>query len=364
MVSSSSPAPFSTSSSAPADREVPIHSYDREFVASSSSRTKEREQRQCSECINLLQQVLDRGDSKPAQLLRSMSAVSSSSSPEKIAWRKSPNGIQVEIPAATAQDSKGPTGIIEADPDSSRSSSTNSLIRRLTSSRSWAKGQTDGDIGNTGATPQLAATSTRAESNSVGSNNSSSSSSGNDNKTEWMSLQCRPCQDHGAESNARAFVMGPTPLSVVVCSNRLQQQTQQEMAEIITHELVHIFDVRRLHLNLLDCHKLAYSEVRAAREAECATASSSFTDSWFAAPFGKTLQHCARQKATVATRNLFPEAAKQCIDTVFDEAFRDTRPFAQENDNGSHSPSTQTPGTSKPPQSASLSSSARSGSSR
>jgi Peptidase M76 family len=45
----------------------------------------------------------------------------------------------------------------------------------------------------------------------------------------------------------------------------------QEIDEKLTHEFIHIYDVRSLHLNLLQCKDLAYSEIRAAREAECAS---------------------------------------------------------------------------------------------
>ena len=189
---------------------------------------------------------------------------------------------------------------------------------------------------------RLAATSTRTNTNE-GDNLHINSSNRPKPNTEWLSLQCRPCLNRGAESNARAFVMGPTPLSVVVCSNRLQQASQAEMAEIITHELVHIFDVRKLHLNLLHCPTLAYSEVRAAREAECAaTAAGPVTNrSLWLAPFSTSpgygsVQHCVRQKATVATRNLFPERAQHCIDAVFEQAFADQRPFVKNNNEDSN----------------------------
>jgi hypothetical protein len=50
-----------------------------------------------------------------------------------------------------------------------------------------------------------------------------------------------------------------------------------------------------------------------------------------------SVQHCVRQKATVATRNLFPERAQHCIDAVFEQAFADQRPFVKnDNENSSH----------------------------
>ena len=116
--------------------------------------------------------------------------------------------------------------------------------------------------------------------------------------------------------------MGPTPLSIVLCSNRLHMlDDTKEMEQVLVHELVHVYDVKRLRLDLRDCVNLAYSEVRAAREAECHA-------SWMQ-------PYCARQKALTATQNLFPSDAERCISKVFDKAFADTRPFASSDE--SHS---------------------------
>lgn len=141
-----------------------------------------------------------------------------------------------------------------------------------------------------------------------------------------MQLSCKPCANVGPEGGARAFVMGPTPLSIVVCSNRLQRTNSRaaqiaEMQEILTHELVHVYDVRELQLDLRDCENLAYSEVRAAREAECASA-------WY--PYQRT---CVRSKALTATNNLFA-SADACLRKVFDAAMNDTRPFDRQQHKG------------------------------
>jgi hypothetical protein len=139
-----------------------------------------------------------------------------------------------------------------------------------------------------------------------------------DTNCESLQIECRPCASVGPESGARAFVMGPTPLSIVLCSNRLTYQTPEEMEQVLVHELVHIYDVRvqRLELRGGNCENLAYSEVRAAREAEC-------KDAWLAG------RYCIPQKAVQATANLFPAAqAKACMQRVFDAAMADTAPFA------------------------------------
>lgn len=116
-------------------------------------------------------------------------------------------------------------------------------------------------------------------------------------------------------------------MSVVLCANRLQDRT--EMEEALVHELVHVYDVRgwrwtdwtgavggvttcyvrllrhtRAHrsppapqhalvkMDLTNCDELAYSEVRAAREAECHY--SPQLCSWFK-------KQCAKSTATRST---------------------------------------------------------------
>ncbi len=130
-----------------------------------------------------------------------------------------------------------------------------------------------------------------------------------------IELKCRRCASTGPEAGARAFLMGPQPLSVIVCHNRVQSE-RAELEEILTHELVHLFDVQTLQLDLQRCENLAYSEVRAAKAAEC-------RDSWHP----HLQSYCVRQKAICATNNLFPIEGRSCIQKVFDHAFADNRPF-------------------------------------
>lgn len=82
-----------------------------------------------------------------------------------------------------------------------------------------------------------------------------------------IQITCRPCANTGREAHARAFVEAP-PLGVVLCTNRLY--TREDIEATVTHELVHIYDIEKKKLDLTKCDNLAYSEVRAAREAECA----------------------------------------------------------------------------------------------
>lgn len=129
-----------------------------------------------------------------------------------------------------------------------------------------------------------------------------------------IELKCRKCASSGPEGGARAFLMGPQPLSVVLCHNRIASN-RQEVEEILTHELVHLFDVQTLQLDLQDCENLAYSEVRAAKAAEC-------RDSW-----SQLQPYCVKQKAISATNNLYPKGGRACVNRVFQTAFADNRPF-------------------------------------
>jgi len=131
---------------------------------------------------------------------------------------------------------------------------------------------------------------------------------------EAMEVQCTVCGSDGAEGAARAFVKGPNPVAVVLCANRLHSQSEVE--EVLVHELMHVYDVRIKEMDLRNCQQLAYSEVRAAREAECHGSSRFF----------KSI--CVKDRATVATKNMFPSQGKDCVRAVFESAMKDDSPFA------------------------------------
>jgi Peptidase M76 family len=137
------------------------------------------------------------------------------------------------------------------------------------------------------------------------------------------------------------------------------------MTEILSHELSHVYDVRKLLLDLRDCENLAYSEVRAARIAECRTSGRNGNGnggggrgqhiggdggeasagigfgglrSWYLPSYYSNSNNnhtsgmhqqrsCVRQKAVTATLNLFPGQARSCLNAVFDAAMADHRPI-------------------------------------
>jgi Peptidase M76 family len=153
--------------------------------------------------------------------------------------------------------------------------------------------------------------------------------------TETIKIECRPCETTGPEQGARALIMGPNPLSIVACTNRLAVHDREEMSQVLVHELVHAYDVKRLRLDFSDCESMAYSEVRAAREAECFSSSSSSSSSstssnmMLSGPFNLLREYCVKQQAIAATHNLFPAPrGRNCVRAVFATAFNDPRPFS------------------------------------
>ncbi len=77
-------------------------------------------------------------------------------------------------------------------------------------------------------------------------------------------------------------------------------------------------DVHSRQMDLRECEQLAYSEIRAAREAECSNSLTSFTSNI-----------CVKEKASVATKNMFPEEGRKCVCDVFDRAIHDLAPFSE-----------------------------------
>ena len=131
---------------------------------------------------------------------------------------------------------------------------------------------------------------------------------------DTLTITCRPCGDSGPEGSARAFVFGPTPLQIVLCTNRLPLMNSDAIESALIHELMHIYDIWTRRMDLQDCHQLAYSEVRAAREGECRAA-------WWPAS-------CVKEQALTSTKIMFGEQGRTCIRAVFDTAMEDTEPFS------------------------------------
>ena len=247
-------------------------------------------------------------DSKPLQLLRAI-AMNSTSSDATSGSRSNTNnhvkienvndGIRVIVPVKTTAPN---------------------LLRRWSNwSQELDSSQDENDEDLEDLEPYTIATTSADTPNKVSalvatSAVNATSESDTAEPTLSIELKCRKCASTGPEGGARAFLMGPTPLSVVVCHNRISS-SKQEIQEILTHELIHLYDVQTQQLDLQQCENLAYSEVRAAKHAEC-------HNSW-----SQLQKYCVKQKAICATNNLFPQHGRKCIQKVFQKAYDDNRPF-------------------------------------
>lgn len=251
----------------------------------------------CLKCARLVQEILGNPDSRPRQVLQSLvngmtASSSSTSNIEQPSFRLKPveDGVQVEMRI----------------PDKPYE-----LPQR------WAKVAPSASNKNHNPQPSLMAPV-------LATSSSAPSPRAQNYVTETIQIECRPCETVGPEKGARALIMGPTPLSIVACTNRLTPGDKDEMSQVLVHELLHAYDVKRLNLDFTDCESMAYSEVRAAREAECYSGQTSR----LAPTFLK--EYCVKQKAIAATHNLFPSRGRQCVRAVFEAAYKDPRPFSGE----------------------------------
>ena len=131
---------------------------------------------------------------------------------------------------------------------------------------------------------------------------------------EQWNIACKTCTNNGVEGKARAFITAD-PNQIILCANRLA--SEKAIKESLIHEAVHAYDYSQKRCDFYSCEGLAYTEVRAAREAEC---SRYFPFEWFK-------EYCIKSRAANSTSNLFPNGARKCVDTVYKEAVSDLHPL-------------------------------------
>mmetsp|Transcript_17372 Transcript_17372/g.29139 ORF Transcript_17372/g.29139 Transcript_17372/m.29139 type:complete len:194 (-) Transcript_17372:137-718(-) len=132
-------------------------------------------------------------------------------------------------------------------------------------------------------------------------------------------IRCRNCDMGGIEGRARAYIT-EKPNEIILCSNRLKDG--QSVKEALTHESVHAYDYANQRCDFFSCDGLAYTEVRAAREAECSNRymhTLPFVGDWFK-------ENCIKGRATASTSNLFPKNARHCVEKVYSKAVLDDHP--------------------------------------
>jgi hypothetical protein len=320
-------------------------------TAASSSASPSRKSSlsaECETCVSYLTRALDRAGSKQQSLLRAMGVVSYRTAGEEKIYQRSRDGrgilVQLEskVSSSTSTSSSSVSNksiTTKHSNDVVGANSNSEAVRRRIKSSSKEQQQIV-DYGNattttlrnrlTKAASQIVE-GIRLSADDIINSDSVLSTSPNDKDNQnnqhramkkttltTIAIECQYCgSDTRAEAGARAYVKGPEPLSIVLCSNRLSSQS--EIDEVLTHELMHIYDIKKKKMDLTQCRQLAYSEVRAAREAECGNSLTAYTQ-----------KICAKDKATVATKNMFPDEGRACVCSVFDEAMNDHSPFSPE----------------------------------
>jgi len=115
-------------------------------------------------------------------------------------------------------------------------------------------------------------------------------------------------------------------ISVVMCQNYV---SGYKMAVgILTHELIHAYDLCRAEMDVTDCHHHACTEIRAANlSGDC-----NILREWKRLNYHILDHHksCVRRRAIISVANN-PNcpgiAATKAVDKVFDQCYADTEPF-------------------------------------
>ena len=229
-----------------------------------------------------------------------------------------PNMVAESNTSVTAEADHRKPAIQHIDTSSESQNQTilGNIRRRLTGAGSSMAPQHAPMMGGAGSGMAVATSAVRdAAQPNLDEDGTADDGNGNSDGSISVSISCQQCSSTGPEGGARAYVRGPHPLSVVLCSNRLHNPA--EVQEVLVHELIHIYDMHSRGLDFHDCHQLAYSEVRAARDAECRGSLNRFT-----------MSYCVKERAGHATNNMFPnQEGRNCVGRVLETALADRSPF-------------------------------------
>mmetsp|Transcript_1049 Transcript_1049/g.2210 ORF Transcript_1049/g.2210 Transcript_1049/m.2210 type:complete len:174 (-) Transcript_1049:24-545(-) len=127
-----------------------------------------------------------------------------------------------------------------------------------------------------------------------------------------FNISCIDCSKRGIK--ARGF-LERDPMAVKLCADRIQLK---DVKVLVDHEIVHAYDYSLGRCDFSTGKGLAYSEVRAAREAECS--------GWFLHDYFRV--SCIKDQATRSTEKIFSSGAEGFVNEVFDSAMRDLEPYA------------------------------------
>ena len=134
-------------------------------------------------------------------------------------------------------------------------------------------------------------------------------------------FKCRPC---GEVQAGGGFVPGE---GVVICSDKVNTRSQVVLG--LRHELVHAYDHCRSHVNWEDIDHHACAEIRASNlSGECYWMQEIQRGNF---KWDKQHQVCVKRRAALSLKNGITNPTDEqiagAIERVFQQCFRDTRPF-------------------------------------
>ena len=127
-----------------------------------------------------------------------------------------------------------------------------------------------------------------------------------------INADCRVCSDTGAEANKTSF-MTINPDEVVLCVNYIKKA---DIKKELTFQATQAYDFFHQRTNFNTCEGIAYTKVRAVRDAYCSTQ-----------PFEWMTTMCIFTFAGVATKAVHPKSGDSCVSAVFDRAMADKHPI-------------------------------------
>jgi inner membrane protease ATP23 len=122
----------------------------------------------------------------------------------------------------------------------------------------------------------------------------------------------------------------PVQNQIVVCCNTSTFQTVQG---ILAHELLHMFDHCRSHMDFRNPHHVACSEVRAANLFHCSIISGMLSGTVTPVSLAQAHARCVKQKAVASLLGSFPDMPQKegwrITDQVFDRCYNDLEPVGR-----------------------------------
>lgn len=139
----------------------------------------------------------------------------------------------------------------------------------------------------------------------------------------WKFVNCVPCVD---QITGATHTKESGEVEICMCQNRIQKQNQFDT--VLTHELIHSFDMCRAHVDFTKCEHHACTEIRAANLSGDCHWTEEISRGKLA--FREHHNRCVRRRAILSV-SFNPECGKEkaveAVDKVFKQCVSDTAPF-------------------------------------